>query len=233
MGHSAESSAARRSRAALGAAALMLALGAAAVEPPAAPKAQFVPPRAGTYALPVIDRAPNGRVLDSDGHAFRLTHFTRGRVTLLSFVYTYCVDPVGCPLAYDTMVKLRERLLARPDLAHATRFVSLSFDPTHDTPEAMQAYGGRFADAKSPLRWFFLTTRSLDDLAVITEGFGQDFAIQPDQDGRPTRFYNHMLKVFLIDARARVREIYSPAFLVPEMMLNDIETLVLEERGDE
>ncbi|HTT12370.1 MAG TPA: SCO family protein [Burkholderiaceae bacterium] len=203
-----------------------------AQELPRAPHADFVPPPAGSYELPVIDKAPNGRVLDSDGRRWLFSRFTRGRVTLVSFIYTYCVDPVGCPLAYETMARLRELLLARPELARATRFVSLSFDPVNDTPDAMRAYGGKFADPASPLQWFFLTTRSVEDLAPLTAGFGQDVAVQVDDTGRPMRLYNHMLKVFLTDARGRIREIYSPVFLVPEMMLNDIETLVLEQHAD-
>ncbi|MCK7502239.1 MAG: hypothetical protein MZW92_79340 [Comamonadaceae bacterium] len=35
--------------------------------------------------------------------------------------------------------------------------------------------------------------------------------------------------MFLIDRRGVVREIYTTAFLLPEVMLNDIKTLVLEE----
>lgn len=211
---------------------LLAAAQAPAHELPRAPKQEFVPPPAGSYELPVIQRAPNGRVLDSDGRGYRFADFARGRVTLVSFMYTYCVDPIGCPLAYQTMVELRERLLARPDLARMTRFVSLSFDPTHDTPEAMRAYGGKYADRNSPLRWSFLTTRSVAELAPLLEGFGQDAAVQLDDEGRPMRLINHMLKLFLLDAHGRVREIYSPAFLVPDMMFNDIETLVLEQRGD-
>jgi cytochrome oxidase Cu insertion factor (SCO1/SenC/PrrC family) len=228
-------SADRRPGARVRAACIALCLAAAhagAHELPRAPKQDFVPPAAGSYELPVIERVPNGRVLDSDGRRYRFSHFTRGRVTLLSFTYTYCVDPIGCPLAYATLVALRERLLARPDLARLTRFVSLSFDPTHDTPEAMRAYGGKFADPASPLQWSFLTTRSVDDLEPLLDGLGQDVAVQVDETGKPTRVFNHLLKLFLIDARGRVREIYSPAFLLPDMMLNDIETLVLEQRGD-
>jgi len=36
-----------------------------------------------------------------------------------------------------------------------------------------------------------------------------------------------MLKVFLIDTRGVVREIYSLAYLQPDVMLNDIRTLVM------
>jgi hypothetical protein len=37
-----------------------------------------------------------------------------------------------------------------------------------------------------------------------------------------------MLKMFLIDARGEVREIYTLSFLQPQVMFNDIKTLALE-----
>ena len=40
-----------------------------------------------------------------------------------------------------------------------------------------------------------------------------------------------MLKMFLIDARGEVREVYSLAFLQPQVMFNDIKTLALEARS--
>jgi len=39
-----------------------------------------------------------------------------------------------------------------------------------------------------------------------------------------------VLKVFLIDRAGDVREIYSSNFLHPQSVLNDIETLLLEEK---
>jgi hypothetical protein len=39
---------------------------------------------------------------------------------------------------------------------------------------------------------------------------------------------SHVLKVFLIDPRGVVREIYSTAYLYPEVVIADIETLRLE-----
>jgi hypothetical protein len=38
----------------------------------------------------------------------------------------------------------------------------------------------------------------------------------------------HVLKVFLIDPRGIVREIYTTSYLFPDVLLNDIETLRLE-----
>ena len=46
------------------------------------------------------------------------------------------------------------------------------------------------------------------------------------------RTMHHMLKLFLIDRDGVVREIYSLAFVQPQVMLNDIKTLALEERAE-
>jgi protein SCO1 len=195
---------------------------------PGRPRQQFVAPSPGSYTLEIIQQAPSGNVLDVDGRAYKLDRYTTGKITLLSFIYTYCVDPVGCPLAFQTFIGLRERLLATPDIARQVRFVSVSFDPTNDTPTAMKAYAGQLADAGNPLRWHFLTTRSVAELKPIIDNFGQDVSIQLDAEGRPTRVYNHVLKIFLIDTHGRVREIYTTAFLLPDVLFNDIQTLVLE-----
>ncbi|MGE4173633.1 MAG: hypothetical protein AB7F41_14265, partial [Methylocystis sp.] len=46
--------------------------------------------------------------------------------------------------------------------------------------------------------------------------------------GKRTGVINHMLKVFLIDPKGWVREIYSTAFLTPDGLLNDARTLAME-----
>lgn len=192
------------------------------------PVMDYTPPPAGSYALQVIQRAPEGRVVGADGGLHSLSNYTRGRITLLSLIYTYCTEPTGCALAYDTSVELRTRVLADPRLHGRVRFVSLSFDPINDTHQAMQAYGGGNARGDKGLPWHFLTTRSMHDLKPILEGLDQEIEIERDARGRPTRTISHMLKLFLIDRAGRVREIYSTAFLHPEAMLNDIRSLVME-----
>ena len=195
----------------------------------ARPVMDFVPPPAGSYALHVIDRAPDGEVVGHDGRRHRLSEYIRGRITLLSLIYTYCTEPTGCALAYETGVEVKRRILADKRLHGRAQFVSLSFDPLNDTHDSMQAYGGRNASADGPLPWHFLTTRSMRALKPILEGFGQEIEVEQDERGRPTRTISHMLKLFLIDREGRVREIYSTAFLHPEAMLNDLRTLVMEE----
>jgi len=197
----------------------------------ARPEMDFAPPPAGSYVLHAIHAAPDGGVVDLDGRPHRLSEYTRGRITLLSLVYTYCTDPTGCPLGYETSVDLRRRILADERLHGRVRFVSLSFDPVNDSPAAMRGYAGENAAAAGPLPWHFLTTRSVKALRPILDGFGQEIEVELDTGGRPSRTISHMLKLFLIDGAGRVREIYSTAFLHPEAMLNDVRTLAMEEDG--
>jgi cytochrome oxidase Cu insertion factor (SCO1/SenC/PrrC family) len=121
-------------------------------------------------------------------------------------------------------------VLVDPALRGRVRLVSLSFDPVNDTPEAMRAYGGEHArNAEVP--WHFLTTYSMLFLQPILDAFGQDVEIELDAKGAPTRARTHLLKVFLLDQQGQVREIYSSAFLHPDVIVNDLRTLALESAG--
>ena len=195
------------------------------------PALDFEPPRPGTYTLHRIMAAPDGEVLGVDGRPQRLSRFTRERITVLGFIYTTCVDPEGCPLAYRVFDTVREVIVATPALRDKVRLVTLSFDPARDSPSAMRAYAGsRVSGEASGLPWYFLTTRSARALLPLVEGFGQDVRFTVDRSsGRPRRELSHVLKVFLIDRSGFVREIYTSTFLHPQTLLNDIETLVMEE----
>jgi len=195
-----------------------------------APTQRFIANAAGTYSLPPIQPAGDGWVLERSGFPRRLSRYTHGAVTLLSFVYTYCTDPDGCPLAHSVFAEVRGRVLADPLLRQKVRFVSLSFDPTNDTPAAMQNYGAAFDDGSIP-RWHFLTTHSMRFLKPILDSWGQDVEVERDASGMPTRAITHLLKVFLIDPQGRVREIYGTAFLHPDVVFNDIRTIALEAQG--
>jgi protein SCO1 len=215
-----------------GTALLALALygGAGAAQELTVPALAWVPPAPGSYRLERILHAPDGNVLDSDGRLHRLSEFTTGKITLFSFIYTYCSDARGCPLAYATLHSLKQTVERTPALHGKVRFVSMSFDPEYDTPVAMRSYGGPEARATGPLEWRFLTTRNGRELAPLLDGFGQDVAVAaPQPAGRRIPVLSHMLKVYLIDPGGTVREIYSTSWLHPAVLLNDIQTLLREQ----
>jgi protein SCO1 len=195
------------------------------------PPLEYEPPAVGTYALHRIMPAPEGRVVGLSGKTEPLSRYTHGAITLLGFIYTTCADPDGCPLAYRVFDALKEAIEETPRLHGKVRFVTLSFDPMRDTPEVMRDYAGSRALQKGNApRWYFLTTRSARELEPLVEGFGQDVVTAIDRSsGKPRRELSHVLKVFLIDPAGDVREIYSSNFLHPRTVLNDIETLLLEQ----
>jgi protein SCO1 len=201
----------------------------AAVDPgkETAPRMEFVPPPPGSYKLQRIQRVGDAVLLDGSAHSVKLSALTRHKITLLTFFYTYCADPLGCPFAHTTLAELRDRVRGDPALAGRVRFVSVSLDPTHDTPEVIASYGREFTiDPK--FDWRFVTARSVPALLPVLEDFGQDVSVELDENGHATRTVHHMLKIFLIDAGGDVREIYSLSFLQPQVMFNDIKTLALE-----
>lgn len=215
----------RRAAAAL---AGLIAWQAHAHGPTHVPRLEFEPPAPGSYALPPIQVAPDGEVLDLSGRARPLSDFTHGRLTLVAFVYTRCADPDGCPRATWAFSAVGSLLRQRPGLLSRVRLVTLSFDPVHDTPRRLAEYAKRVGPRRSP-EWQFITTRSRAALEPILEGFGQDLRVAAGSAARPgTEEFTHMLKVFLLDPRGRVREIYGTAHLVPEVVVNDLETLALE-----
>lgn len=193
-------------------------------QPPPA-HADFVPPAPGTYTLHPIMRAPGGLVVDLEGRSRRLSEFTTGKITLLSFVYTRCSDAWGCPLAYRVFDAVGAAVERSSTLRSRVRLVTLSFDPGHDTPAVMRQYAGE--QASRGVDWQFLTTRSERVLLPLLVGFGQDVRSAGTGRSAGASPLTHVLKVFLIDPRGMVREIYSTAYLYPEVVLADIETLRL------
>nr|WP_308605819.1 SCO family protein [Massilia sp. DJPM01] len=207
----------------------LAALSALAPYALAAPARQFVLPAPGAYKLERILKAPDGVVLDSDGSRHRLAEYTTGKVTLFSFIYTYCTDARGCPLAYATLHTLKKTLGKDARTRDRVRFVSMSFDPTYDTPPAMRSYGGADARDRASVEWRFLTSPASAALAPLLDGFGQDVSVAAERaPGQRLPTLSHLLKVYLIDASGSVREIYSTSFLQPDVVLNDIRTLLLE-----
>jgi cytochrome oxidase Cu insertion factor (SCO1/SenC/PrrC family) len=188
---------------------------------------EFTPPGAGSYTLEKIQPVADATLLDTSGRPTKLSGLTRSKITLLTFFYTYCADPLGCPFAYHTLKDIRDRLMTDHGLARQVRFVGISFDPSNDTPQAIKGYRDALA-GDAAFEWNVLTARSVPELLPVLDDFGQDVSVEHGADGKPTRTMHHMLKVFLIDPRGTVREIYSLAYLHPDVIVNDIRTLALE-----
>lgn len=181
----------------------------------------------GSYRLPVLGRAGDGRVLDSaTGHGTSLHELFEDRFVILSFIYSSCSDANGCPLATFVLAKAHKKL-RETDEAKDVRFISLSFDPDHDSPEVMAEYGRRFASESAD--WRFLTAADQSHLVPILHDYGQAITPEIGASGEATGNIAHLLRVYLIDREKRIRNIYSTSYLHPEVLLNDLRTLRMPE----
>lgn len=186
----------------------------------------FTAPEAGTYSLPVLGKASNGQVIDSDGNKVSLTRLIRNRVVLLSFIFSTCNDVNGCPLATSVLHRVKSRLNKEPQLVDQVRLLTLSFNPEFDTPDVMKRYGDGLRDGK--LDWRFLTTRSEQQLLPILKNYKQNRQKEYDTNGQFTGTFSHILRVYLIDQKSRLRNIYSVSFLHPDTLVNDMKTVLMQ-----
>jgi protein SCO1 len=95
----------------------------------------------------VNETAPNFALLNVDGKRIALKDL-QGKAVLLSFVYTTCTT--GCLVVTAKMKDVQKVFKDKP-----FALVSISFDPAHDTHEALKEYAKKFNVDLS--NWYFLT----------------------------------------------------------------------------
>jgi cytochrome oxidase Cu insertion factor (SCO1/SenC/PrrC family) len=186
----------------------------------------YDPPAPGSYRLPTLQPARDGLLLNAEGQPVRLHELIEGRIAILSFIYTRCTDPRACLRATGVLNQLQRLSREDPLLADQLTLITLSFDPGFDTPDVMSRYGRVFRSEEGGVDWLFLTTRSSDELQPLLEAYGQ----RVDRRKKPsvTGPFYHPLRVYLIDSRQQLRNIYSFGLLDPRLVMTDVRTLLLE-----
>jgi protein SCO1 len=116
----------------------------------------------------------------------------RGKVVVVTFIYTRCPLPDYCPRMVENFRVVRRRFAAR--LNQDLVLLTISFDPTYDTPERLAAYAA--ANRAGGPGWHFLT----GDAARI-EHVCDVFGIQYwAEEGLIT----HSLQTAVIDRKGRL-----------------------------
>ena len=187
-------------------------------------KLSFEAPQPGSYTLASYQAATNGSVIDSNGTSLDLHEIFDDKIVLLNFMYSTCTDVNGCPLATAVFHKVKNLLDKDPEIGKQVSLISLSFDPANDSPEVMKLYGD--GSDTGVVDWKFLTTNSLKDLDPILDGYSQRIIKDYDENGNYIGSISHILRVFLIDKRKEVRNIYSVSFLHSDVLIGDIKTLL-------
>lgn len=190
---------------------------------------EFPAPAPGTYDLPPLGEAANGALLDSSGAAVSLHELYDRKTIVLSFIYTSCPDVNGCPLATFVLGQVQKRLAQDEQAMSNVRLVTVSFDPANDPPDIMAEYGKHFR--RGPVDWRFLTAKSEVSLSPILEDYDQSVIRDRGPDGETLTTMSHILRVYLIDADKRIRNIYSPSYLHPDILYADIRTVMQDDES--
>jgi protein SCO1/2 len=91
-------------------------------------------------------------LVDQNGRPIRLSDF-RGKVVVLTFIYTRCPLPNFCPLMSKNFADLQERL--SKEFANKYQLLTITMDPDFDRPDVLKDYGARYgANDKD---WSFAT----------------------------------------------------------------------------
>jgi cytochrome oxidase Cu insertion factor (SCO1/SenC/PrrC family) len=121
----------------------------------------------------------------------------RGKVWIAACFFTCCTE--SCPQLSGSMARLQHELTTAPDV----RLVSVTVDPTRDTPATLLRYAEVYqADAE---RWLFLTG-SADDIRSFVQG-RLHLAVE-ENAGPGVTSGNRMLhspKLTLIDRQGQIR----------------------------
>lgn len=146
--------------------------------------------------LPLLGRVPPFELTSQDGRPVRRTDFS-GRPWVVDFVFTRCAGQ--CPPMTAAMAGLARRTADAP----ALRFLSVSVDPTRDTPEALRAYGERHAADFT--RWTFGRADEGAVRALARDGF--KLAVEAGSPGDPEPIL-HSSRFILVDAQGSIRGYY-------------------------
>jgi protein SCO1 len=165
-------------------------------------------------ALPTIGPAPAFTLTAQDERRLSLADL-RGKVVVLTFIYTACADT--CPLLTAKMATLQGRLGA--DFGARVFFVSVTVDPERDTPGVLKGYGT--AHGARFTGWAFLTGTSaeIQDVAKRYGIFAKKTA-RGDVD--------HTFLTSVIDPRGVLRVQYMGVRFEPTELLADVRSVLAE-----
>jgi protein SCO1/2 len=144
----------------------------AAAPPPA--KADFHIPSPG-------EEVPDFKLTNQSGKNISLAQY-RGKILILTFIYTRCPFPDFCPRVSGQFAELNRQLAANPALYAKTRLLSISFDPKYDTPKVLRDYGHRWAGKADTVfdHWEFAVA-SANEVPQIAQFFA--LTVEPDAQG--------------------------------------------------
>ena len=149
------------------------------------------------------DVVPDFALLNQSDKKISLKQF-RGKVLLMTFIYTRCPLADYCPRMSRNFAEIDKALSGDAAVYAKTHLLSISFDPTYDTPKVLRSYGGAYTGRytqESFTHWDFAAP-SADEMAKMEQFFG--LGVTPGDDGT----LQHSLSTLVIGKDGKVVAFY-------------------------
>jgi len=147
--------------------------------------------KAGVFDPPRM--APDFTVRGSDGKELKLSQY-RGKLVLLEFGYTSCVDV--CPVSLGMLAEARRQMGAQ---ASQLQVIYVTVDPERDTPERMRNYLRAFDPT------FIGATGTPQQMARVRQDYGIT-ATKKMIDGSKTDYtIGHSSYLYFVDRKGSLR----------------------------
>ncbi len=168
-------------------------------------------------SLPVKSNLPSVQLVDLDEKEFQFSDL-KGKVVVLSFIYTNCPDI--CHLTSSKLNLFKKSL--DQEVTENLYFVSISFDPDRDSPEILREH---VRHMKLDLaNWSFVTGNQFQ-IKKVLEAAGIDPFIQSGADSK-SYTYNHRDRISLVDRDGQIRKHYKGTAFDEKQLSKDIQALL-------
>jgi protein SCO1/2 len=171
------------------------------------------------------DEVPNFTLRNQDNRQIHLKDY-RGKALLLTFIYTRCPVPEYCTLMSNNFAEVDRALAQDPGVYERTHLLSISIDPTYDTPQVLRSYGAAHTERyqnETFAHWEFAggTTEQVKEIAQY---FGLTYFPENDQ-------IIHSLRTAIINPDGKVRHVYSGNDWKPGEIVSELKnTLAADSR---
>ena len=175
------------------------------------PVARAAARAATTTLVRAGETAPDAALVDTRGEPKRLSDY-RGKLVVLTFLYTRCPLPEFCPRTERNFLQLQKTVVGDDTLRGRVHLVAVSLDPQYDTPEVLRKHAA--AIGARPDTWTFLTGE-----VNTVEDFGAKFGLTIIRNPSEPANITHNLRTAVIGDDGKLLQIFDGADWTPSQVI--------------
>ncbi len=148
--------------------------------------------------LRIGQKVPDFSLIDQNAKKVALSDF-KGKVVLVTFLYTQCPYPEKCPMLAQKLGKTRDLLDQVESAKGQFQVVSITLDPKRDTPETLKKYAQ--GQDENTSNWTFMTGKA-SEVNKVASLFG---VIYYTEKG----VIDHNMRTAVIDRKGKLSKLFT------------------------